>query len=150
MTVSLKVLGLRELHEQLEQLGAELAAKVLARAARKAFLPVLTAAQALAPVDTGLLRDHIRIRVVRPESGDSVVTVGLRVAAAPGAKKHGRKTASPHWRWHFVELGTSEMAARPFLRPALDQNAQAVVDLLREELARGIKRALKARARAGA
>ena len=143
----MKIEGLKDLHDQLEGLGAVLAAKVLAVAARKAFAPVLEDARNRVPVDTGLLRDGIRIQVQRPKSGDSVVRVGLRIAAVKGAKKLGRRTASPHWRWHFVELGTSKMSARPFLRPALDGNAGAVVNNLKAELAAGIRRALRRKAR---
>lgn len=141
--ISLKLQGLDALKAQLQELKAEAAGKALARAARKAFLPVLAAAQALAPVDTGLLRDSIKITVVRPQGGDAVVQVGLRVAASKGAVKLGRMTISAHWRWHFVELGTSKMAAKPFFRPALDQNAQQVLDTLREELVKGLARAVK-------
>lgn len=32
--------------------------------------------------------------------------------------------------WRFLEFGTEKMGARPFLRPALENNAQAVSDLL--------------------
>lgn len=141
--ISLKVHGLDALKAQLEELGAEAAGKELARAARKAFEPVLAAAQARAPIDTGLLRDSIKLAVVRPRGGDAVVQVGLRIAPSKGAAKLGRRTISAHWRWHFVELGTSKMAAKPFLRPALDGNAQQVLDTLRVELLKGIERALK-------
>lgn len=147
--ISLKVEGLAELQRKLTELNdVTLAAKVLAAAARKAFAPVLETARNLVPVDTGLLRDGIKLTVKRPKSGDAVVVVGLRIAAVKGAKKAGRKTASPHWRWHFVELGTSKMAAHPFLRPALDANASAVVDALREELAKGISKAARKQGRA--
>jgi HK97 gp10 family phage protein len=86
--------------------------------------------------------------VVRP-SGNEHLRVGLRVPAAKGAKRLGRGTHSPHWRWHFIELGTAKMAAKPFLRPALDSNAEAVVAALRAELAAGIQRAIRRKARGG-
>lgn len=141
--ISLKLHGLEGLKSQLDELQAEAAGKTLARAARKAFAPVLATAQALVPVDTGLLRDSIKLVSVRAKDGEAVVTVGLKVAAAKGAAKLGRRTISAHWRWHFVELGTRHMAAKPFLRPALDQNAQQVLDVLRDELLKGVARALK-------
>ena len=141
--ISLELHGLEGLKAQLEELKAEAAGRAVARAARLAFKPVLATAQALVPVDTGLLRDSIKISVVRPGDGGAVVHVGLSLRPIKGAAKLGRRTASAHWRWHFVELGTRNMAAKPFLRPALDQNAQRVVDVLREELAKGIARALQ-------
>lgn len=143
--ISFKLQGLEALKHQLGGLEAVVAAKAMARAARIAFLPVLETAKVLVPVDTGLTRDAIKLQVQRPKGGggDAVVKVGLRIAAAKGAQKLGDKTASPHWRWHFIELGTRFQPAHPFLRPALDQNAARVVDVFRDELAKGIARALK-------
>ena len=141
--MSFKVEGLRELKGQLEALGYELAQKATAQAIRKAFRPVLDAAQARVPVDTGILRESIKQAVKKLP--DSVVT-GLRIAPIKGAQKLGRRTLSAHWRWHFVEKGTVKMAAKPFLRPALDANAQAVLRILTEELAKAVKRAAKRKA----
>lgn len=148
--IAFKLEGLEGLKAQLEELKVQAAAKVLARAARKSFEPVLETARALVPVDTGLTRESIRLAVVRPKEGGPVVRVGLRIAAAKGAQKLGREVSlSPHWRWHFIELGTSKMAAKPFLRPALDQNAAKALEILKQELLAGIQRALR-RQRKGA
>lgn len=148
--IELKLQGLEGLKAQLEELKAEAAAKALRRAARVAFAPVLATAKALVPVDTGLTRDHITIVTQKGGDRDTVVRVGLKIRAFKGAAKLGRKTASPHWRWRFIELGTVKMAAHPFLRPALDQNAQHVLDLLRDELVKGIARAVKRQRREAA
>jgi HK97 gp10 family phage protein len=147
--VSVEVRGLKDLQQQLLELGAELAQKTLAKAARKAFLPVLNAAIAKVPVDTGLTRDNIKITVAKPKKGDSVVVVGLRIAkAAPRQRADGSMAKSPDFRWHFIELGVAAhgIAARPFLRPALDENADQVVSSLKEELEKAISQALKKRA----
>lgn len=150
--------GLKGLEEELVALGANEGQKVLRSAARKAFAPVLEAAKATAPVDSGLLRDNIVIVTQAPKEGDGVVRVGLRVKKSKetrlskhGASKDGtqRMATSPHWRWHLVEGGTSTQAARPFLRPALDNNAEKVVAELRGELRKAIDRALKKRATQG-
>lgn len=58
-------------------------------------------AKRLAPVDTGRLRASVTHALERDATG-IVGTVGTNVEYAP-----------------FVELGTSRMAAKPFLRPAL-------------------------------
>lgn len=141
--ISLKLEGLEGLQAQLAELEAVAAARALRRAARVALAPVLETARQLVPVDTGLTRDHITITSEKGGDGDTVVRVGLKVKAFKGAAKFGRKTASPHWRWRFVELGTVKMAAHPFFRPAMDQNAARVVDLFRDEMLKGIERALK-------
>jgi len=126
----------------LELRDAALTAKVLSQAARKAFKPVIEAARQKVPVDTGLLRDSIRVTAKQPKRGDTSIVVGLRIAAGGG----GGKRESAAWRWHFVELGTAKLPARPFLRPALDRNHQAVLELFKVELQKSIAKALKKRA----
>lgn len=157
--VGLKVEGLRELQDQLiEMVGTVGAVKALAKAGRKALLPVLMEAKARVPVDTGLLRDSLKITVKKaPKNSEAAVVVGIKVAVGKGGGKSDlkklsgaeRKRAwrkSAHWRWHFIEFGTSKMAAKPFLRPSFDRNAQRMVDMLRAELAKEIARVLRKRA----
>lgn len=134
----MKVEGLSGLHAQLSELKAELAQKALTQAARKAFKPVLERAQALVPVDTGDLRNALKLTVVKPKTGNAVVVVGIRIAA-----KRGEDGMPPARRWHFIELGTAKLPASPFLRPALDSSASEVLQILKEELAKSIARALK-------
>lgn len=150
--------GLKDLEEELVALGANEGRKVLTRAARKAFAPVLEAARAAAPVDTGLLRDNIVIRTQKPKDGANVVNVGLWVKKSKEQRQSKYRSPeaqrppsyqSAHWRWHFIEGGTSTQAARPFLRPALDANAEKVVGELRGELRKAIDRVLKKRKREG-
>lgn len=45
--------------------------------------------------------------------------------------------------WRFVEFGTERQAAKPFLRPALEQNAQAATDVFIAEYDKAIERVLK-------
>lgn len=147
-----KVHGLAQLQAQLEELGAVTGQKVLLSAARKAFKPVLETAKQLAPVDTGMLRDNIRIATAKPKAGKTVGAVGLVISKdfrTPAGSDRPPAYASPHWRWHFVERGTSKMHARPFLRPALARNGQKVLDLLKTLLAKEIQRAVKKKAKAG-
>lgn len=139
--IVMKVKGLAELTAQLDDLGAELAAKALAQAARRAFKPVLESAQQLVPVRSGELMRGIRLAVKKPSTGDTIVRVGLRIS-----KGKGVGGMPPARRWHFVEFGTSHQAAHPFLRPALDRSAGRVLELLKVELAKSIEKALKKRA----
>jgi HK97 gp10 family phage protein len=135
---------------QLKELEAELAVKALATAARKAFKPVLDAAKAMVPRHSGALADAIKLRVERPSAGDTVVRVGLMIGSSRLAKQAQVAAAAfgeaqstelpPARRWHFVELGTAHQAAHPYLRPALDHNASAVLDILRVELDAAIKK----------
>ncbi len=60
-------------------------------------------------VDIGLLRASITHEVTR-EAGEIIGRVGTHVEYAP-----------------YLEFGTSRMAARPFLRPALINNKAAII-----------------------
>lgn len=140
----MKVEGLAALEAKLTELGAELGQKVLAAAARRAMRPVLEEAQRLAPKDTGALRDAIKLSSGKPNGGETVAVAGLRIGRSKGAKDGGLPAAA---RWHFAEFGTAQRAATPFLRPALDSQASRVVEELKTELAKGIKRALARKAR---
>jgi HK97 gp10 family phage protein len=168
--LTFNVLGLKQLHRELKDLQDEaLALGLLLKAARRAFHPVLVDAQRLAPKDTRLLASSLQVRAMMR---DGEVVVGLRVAphadgtskaiaraaklariAGADAKGMGRARRgaireSAHWRWHFVELGTSKMRAKPFLRPALEKNASGILRQLALELQKSIARTLRKRAKA--
>lgn len=50
------------------------------------------------------------------------------------------------WYWRFLEFGTSKIAAKPFMRPALENNMAAAADMFVSEYSKAITRAI---ARAG-
>lgn len=165
--ISAELQGVAELQQQLLALGAIQARKTLARAVRKALKPVLDEMQRRAPVDTGLLRDSLKLTIKRPKSG-AVLVAGIKVAVGKGGgvkdiakaagnmlltakgKKVARKKAwrnSAHWRWHFVEFGTKHKAARPFIRPTFDRNVPAMLQALKTDLAKEIAKTIKRNAR---
>ncbi|ALZ86830.1 hypothetical protein APT59_09955 [Pseudomonas oryzihabitans] len=60
----------------------------------------------------------------------------MRVGVMGGAR-YDKKSPNPTY-WRFVELGTERSRARPFMRPALDNNVpdviQTFIDVLDDEL----------------
>lgn len=145
--------GLEGVREQLAAVDSNLAAKALGQALRVAFKPVLEMAKQLVPVDTGELRDSLQLAVVKPGGGDTVIAVGIIIGKGTGAKQakiaaaafgEGQlETDPPARRWHFIELGTIHVKAHPYLRPALDANAQGVLDTIKDLLAQKIAAAIK-------
>ena len=98
------------------------------------------AAKAKAPVDTGALRDSITSSV--DESGKTVVGqvgpnvhyamyvefgTGIRGAASPGA---GAGPYNPSW---------PGMPAQPYMRPAIDENRDAVKELFKGEISLALR-----------
>lgn len=78
-------------------------------------------------------------------SGDLAFRVGiLQGALLPKPGEEFTEAAggpTPHWR--LLEFGTEKMAARPFMRPALENNINAVIREFVVQYDKAIDRALK-------
>jgi len=149
MGVTIKLEGIGDVDKALKALenefGDKLArSKVLIPAVREALKPVLAQARANAPKDSGDLTKSLVIEARRPNSRDrrstyitKTDTVIAAVTSASGKKlaKMGIKSDA---RAIAQEFGTANHPAQPYLRPALESNAQATVSKLGEILARRI------------
>lgn len=51
----------------------------------------------------------------------------------------GPSQLSPGYRAHFVEFGTSKMPARPFMRPAFEQEKSTIEKIMADEIRKGLK-----------
>lgn len=145
--------SLAAVRKQLKKITNGARPKVLRAAMRKVFKPVQEDAKSRVPVDTHELRESIQIAWAKGKTDThgavGIVTVTVskrakqaRVAAAAFGEAQS-KSLPPSRRWHFVELGTSKMRATPFLRPALEANADKVVKDLGVEVTKGVKRVIK-------
>lgn len=126
MKFGVNVTGLRELGEALSRVEEEIKTKILRDAGKKAMEPVLQDMKQHAGFDettqTEHMRDSIKIRSTKSKKlNDSVlITVGP-------SKKHFMKALAQ-------EMGTVKQVSRPFIRPALDYNKQAVLNILVMEI----------------
>lgn len=77
---------------------------------------VAQTARAMVPVDTGRLRDSITSN--KPTARGLVGRIGLDSASAAGY-------------WYFVEYGTVRTEAKPFFRPAAEQERNAFIERMR-------------------
>lgn len=102
--MSVTVTGVPELLQRFATLSARSQKGVMRAALRSAARPVVNKAKQIVPVRTGALKRGIQQRV----------SVTSRVAEA--SIGYDRK----QFYGRFIELGTSKMSAKPFLRPALD------------------------------
>lgn len=109
-----------------------LAAGIVARAARRN-------AMAVDNPNTGRrIRDNVRLqfagRVFR-QKGIIMYRVGVATEKgripSPNADT-GPRGNTPHW--HLVEFGTSRSLAKPFMRPALSNNVDKVINRFMAEL----------------
>lgn len=97
--------------------------------AAAALEPIAEDARRLVPVESGDLRDTIRVSLEYVDEGftdGSMVVVG---ALAAGDARHV-------FYAHFLEFGTITMRARPFLGPAIAKHQELVFDVLGERIGR--------------
>lgn len=124
MQCSLKIRGQREIIRCLSLVEDRVAKKALRKAALAGARVVVEAAKVRVPIRTGKLHDHIVAEAVNVEPDHVEVNIGPDKEAFYGM---------------FLELGTSKMAARPFLRPALDENQEQVEQAIWDKLGRAIR-----------
>lgn len=151
MGVSIKLEGIGDVDKALKALEQEFGdkmaqSKVLVPAVREALKPVLAQAKANAPKDGGDLERSLIIEARRPTRRDrrskyvtQTDTVIAAVTTASGKKlaKMGIKSDA---RAIAQEFGTAHNPAQPYLRTALESNAQTTVTNLAGILARRIER----------
>ena len=147
---------LDKLLRDLREFTPKLQRKGLTQALRKGMAPVRKSAKAKVPVDTGALKKAITVRTnsrLGRREGGAAVQVGIR----GGAKEYVNSSLNRRLKrvgqsyeqggnqfyFRFLEFGTSKMAARPFLRPALAENVNTVTQITSEELRKAIDRIAK-------
>jgi HK97 gp10 family phage protein len=151
--ITFKVEGLQELERRLLEFGPKVARNGL-RAANFAGAKVFReAAKQAAPVRTGLLKASIATfkRPTAPNVAKHSVGVrGLRLKYANTAENRRKRRVGkkyqadgPAFYGRFLEFGTSKMAARPFLRPAFQNNIGNAIDAVKERLAKAIELAAR-------
>jgi len=138
ITFTLK--GVDDAIERLTQLPEKIQKRSVRRAARAAMKIVRDEAVDRAnqqddPETPMNIADFIVIRegtIKGRREGGIVMRVGVM-----GGARYDKNSPNPTY-WRFVELGTERSRARPFMRPALDNNVpdviQTFVDVLNDEL----------------
>jgi len=133
MNMDIKLIGAKELQDALADFPKSVERKLLRAALRKGGNVILAEARARAPVDKGVLRRSIKLRSARSRDG---VALRIDVRIPPNGKPGN--TGGPYYG-AFVELGTSKMAAHPYLRPAFDATAETALREISEYLSNGIE-----------
>ena len=121
------LMGMADVINALQAMGANIKTPKLQKVIRQSSQRIVNTAKSLAPVDTGDLRDSIGFITSKDNTNLDKALIGLRreyhnaylgvmveYGTAPRFQENGRYTG--------------QIPARPFMRPALDQNANAVTD----------------------
>lgn len=109
---TIRLTGDKELKRKIAALEEAVVGQVVEKAAMAAAVVLRDSAKRRAPRRTGKGAESMTAKVVSRKAGEAKIAVG------PG--KEG-------WYLMFHEFGTSKMPARPFLRPAIDENGEEAV-----------------------
>jgi len=151
MSKSVRIEGLRELTKALNDLPDRVAKNGLRAAVYAGAKVIRTEARQRAPVaespvrpgqpKAGTLRRAIIMKHLREQSGQHRQTFAITVRRGRKYRNQGKKKNSSQdaWYWHFIEFGTVKMAARPFLRPALESKRVQAVTAIKDKLAERIR-----------
>lgn len=135
--VGIEFEGGPQLYQQFDRIVEQVQGETLAAAAKAGAEIVAAAARVRAPVDKGVLKQNIVVKKsgkVKPRR--AAFTVGPNRAAA-----HGIPLELGH---NIVRGGKNvgHVAARPYLRPAIDETRTEVTNAVRDIMQSGILKAI--------
>ena len=89
----------------------------------------------------GTLKRSVIMKHIRELSGGGRRTFYVLVRQGKKYRNQGKRgnLSQDAWYWRFVEFGTRKMAARPFLRPALESRRRQAVDAIKQRLTQRIE-----------
>jgi HK97 gp10 family phage protein len=119
MAIQVKLQNAAELRAKLRGLPDRIAKNILKSAVRAMAAHLRDAVRAKAPVATGRLRRSIKSKDSGGRSKNR--EIAAKVVAGVGYAR-------------FIEQGTSQKAARPFMRPAFMQEKDALVKIFSDKI----------------
>ncbi len=146
------LVGMKQVSDKLRALRQDVRPKVAQGAMKKAAALLKKYAQEGAlrvddPETGRMIRDNVKYqfaaRIYR-KSGDIVYRVGVntkRGRIPNGNPDEGPRGNTPHW--HLVEYGTELTRARPYMRPALENNINELIGVVGDGIVSAIDEAVK-------
>ena len=150
--VKAEIVGLPQFAAQLKRLGAAASSDALERAGQAALLPVQNAAAQKAPVLTRTLARSIHIETLEKGEYKVELAVGTDVIYAAIQEFGGVVKPKTAKALHWVDresgedrfAGSVTIPAHPYLRPAWDENKNAMIEKIKSTLTALIKAAAAA------
>lgn len=149
--ITYKIDGLKELDEALKQLPMKLQQRYLRKSVAVGAKLIRDAVRLKAPIDTGKLKRNIIF--VRSRRGSAPGRETYSIMVRTKKKKFadtklnrrlnrvGRDyvVEGDAYYWKFIEFGTKNQPARPFMRQAFQQSQAAAIAAVQKELEAGLK-----------
>jgi HK97 gp10 family phage protein len=111
--------------------------RVARKALRKAAVPIVNTAVSKALTQfhgEGYMATHIMQKAGRSRR---------LIVQQIGVEGGGRKSDQYPYYWRFLEFGTSKMPARPFMRPAFEENKRRALDIIIRETKDGVEKEVR-------
>lgn len=124
---------LNDIRNKLRTIAVKAGRKTVRNIARNAMAPVRDQVKRNAPYDPTPDGRHIRSNVSMRTSWRGS-TLRVRIGIRGGAKANHD---SP-WYFRLQEFGSKHQQARPFMRPALEDNAQKILDAVAADLTKAL------------
>lgn len=123
---------IRDLIENLNSLPDKLEKNIVRTSIRAGAAIIRDAIKSNAPEDTGKLKKSITIKSIKGKKGQIIFKVRTGVLkkfkeAGTGAPRHANYAKQ-------IEFGNSQMAAKPFIRPAFDEVESKVLDAVVDKI----------------
>jgi HK97 gp10 family phage protein len=133
------VTGVKELDRALAKLEPAVRRKVVRQAMRKGLKVMADAVKAEAPVDTGTLKDAVKVRAVK-QRRRGAIELEVRILADDNTKKTSAETGQTVFYPAVVEYGTAHAPPNPFMRRAYEAKGEAARQATLKAVIEGIER----------
>jgi HK97 gp10 family phage protein len=149
----MKIEGLKQLDNALKKLPLELQKKFLRAAVATSSNVIRKEVLARAPVRTGKLKNNVyrAYSKDKSDSGKATYVVGVRMGRKTRYKNNAKnrrlgRTGQTYQKdgeafyWKFIEFGTKNFAAQPFIRPAFEAKKTEAINAIKLSLQKSIKK----------
>lgn len=136
--IDITLLGDKALQAKLDRIEQRVQKKIMRKALRDGGRPVLAAAKAKVRVDSGALKQGLKLRAVKR----SRTTFGVYIRT-PTRAELGIAEDDPGYYPAVIEYGAEDRRPLPYLRPAIDENRSKAQSRISGVLRQGIEAAAK-------
>jgi len=139
--IKVKVHGLKELNKSLNKLDLDLRKKTAREAGRKAMEPVAKEIKETVPVDSGRLRDTVRVSATTAPSRLKKYSKKASMIASANVGIKSKDPAKTATHAIHLEYGTENMKPQPFIRKSFNEGKKKrTIMLFRKHLRRSINK----------
>ena len=146
--IKIHVHGLRELDKALNKLDLDLRKKTAREAGRKAMEPIAKEMKSNVPVDSGRLRDTIKVSATTAPSRLKKYSRKASMIASANVGMRSKDPTKTATHAIHLEYGTDNMAPQPFIRRSFNESKKkSTIMIFRRHLRTSIERFAKKQAR---